>query len=70
MWWLGEGGDKSWVLVLVSNQLILIIFLAFDAISTMVLIALFFFMQYGFVNSALEKLIKRRFGVDKWEEIR
>ena len=27
-------------------------------------------MQYGFVNSALEKLIKRRFGVEKWEEIR
>ena len=27
-------------------------------------------LQYGFVNSALEKLIKRRFGVEKWEEIR
>lgn len=27
-------------------------------------------VQYGFVNSALEKLIKRRFGVEKWEEIR
>ena len=26
--------------------------------------------QYGFVNSALEKLIKRRFGVEKWDEIR
>lgn len=26
--------------------------------------------MYGFVNSALEKLIKRRFGEDKWEEIR
>ena len=29
-----------------------------------------FNLQYGFVNSALEKLIKRRFGVEKWEEIR
>lgn len=27
-------------------------------------------VMYGFVNSALEKLIKRRFGVEKWEEIR
>ena len=26
--------------------------------------------QYGFVNSALEKLIKRRFGFEKWDEIR
>lgn len=27
-------------------------------------------VQYGFVNSALEKLIIRRFGVEKWDEVR
>ena len=26
-------------------------------------------LQYGFFNSALEKLIRRRFGDEKWEEI-
>lgn len=26
--------------------------------------------MYGFVNSALEKLVRRRFGSEKWEEIR
>lgn len=27
-------------------------------------------LQYGFVNSALEKLVQRRFGREKWDEIR
>ena len=28
------------------------------------------YAQYGFVNSALEKLICRRFGREKWEEVK
>ena len=29
----------------------------------------FYFLQYGFVNSALEKLVIRRFGEEIWQEI-